>query len=120
MILENPSERQIIEAWWQWINLAYPDVARASFHVPNEGKRSIQTCRILKNAGMTKGVADIIMLWPSSGYHGAVFEFKSLKGRLRPEQKAFLEHVKHCGYFTAIPRSIDEAIDITESYINEC
>ena len=66
---------------------------------------------------MTKGVADIIMLWPSGKYHGAVFEFKSAKGKLTKEQKAFLDHVEHCGYFTYVPRDIDDAIDVTEQYL---
>ncbi len=115
----NPTERQITECWWMWLQYKYPDVARGTFHPPNEAKRSPQTCRILKRSGMTKGVPDFIMLWPSAGYHGAVFEFKSAKGKLTPEQEAFLTHAKSCGYYVNIFRDIDRAMDITSRYIND-
>ena len=116
----NPSERQITQAWWSWLCYQYPDVARGTFHPPNEAKRSPATCRILKSTGMQAGVADIIMLWPASGFCGAVFEFKSKRGKLSAAQDAFLAHTKRCGYFTQVFNDIDFAIDITTRYITEC
>lgn len=120
MIPKDPTERQLTEAWWSWLRYQFPDVAKGTFHPPNEGKRTVTTCRILKNSGMTKGVADFIMLWPASGFNGAVFEFKSKTGKLSKEQHEFLTHTKACGYFTQIFNDIDVAIDITTRYINEC
>jgi len=117
IILSPTTERQLTEAWWQWLRYKFPDVSKGTFHVPNEGKRSAVSCRILKNSGMVKGVADFIMLWPASSYNGAVFEFKSITGRLSPEQKLFLAHVKSCNYYTQVFRDIDTAINITSQYI---
>ncbi len=119
MLPPNPSERMITEAWWQWLQYKYPDVAKGTFHPPNEAKRTPTTCRILKRSGMTKGVSDFIMLWPSAGFHGAVFEFKSKTGKLTPEQATFLEHCKACGYFVDVFRDIDRAMDITSRYITD-
>lgn len=102
-----------------WLQYKFPDVSRATFHPPNEGKRSPQTCRILKNSGMTKGVPDFVMLWPASGFNGACFEFKSKRGKLTPAQLNFLEHVKHCGYYVNVFRDIDTAMDITARYITD-
>ena len=59
------------------------------------------------------------MLWPASGFHGACFEFKSKRGRLTPEQKVFLEHVGHCGYFVHVFNDLDIAMDITARYITD-
>lgn len=117
---EKPTERQIVETWYRWLCYQYPDVARGTFHPPNEGKRTTTTCRILKSQGMLKGVADIIMLWPACGYHGACFEFKSAKGKLTAEQHAFLAHAKSCNYFVQIFNDIDTAIAVTNDYIKEC
>lgn len=68
------------------------------FAVPNGGKRSLKTASLLKQTGVKKGVADLILLHPAKGYHGLCIELKYGKNKPQKEQIAFKEHHEKLGY----------------------
>ena len=89
------------------------------FHVPNGGARAKQTRRgkggqvvtfspeaqRLKASGVKPGVPDVLLLAPRQGYAGLVIEMKAEDGRVRPEQRAWLEHLAEEGYKVLVCRS---------------
>lgn len=66
--------------------------------VPNGGKRPKQAAGMLQQTGLTKGVLDLLLLYPSNGYHGLAIELKYGKGKLRKEQQDFIWHHEPLGY----------------------
>jgi hypothetical protein len=72
--------------------------------------------------GQKKGVWDVCI--PVHGYNddgsvsaSAWIEFKAGKGKLTPEQEQFRDHLLHQGYEFAVCRSVDEALDFVEEYL---
>lgn len=78
---------------------------------------SIKTRMKEKKAGMKKGVPDVCIPIQSDGYGGAYIENKSAKGRLKPEQKEFIEHLEKNNYCVKVCYTLDEAILFTEEYL---
>ena len=91
----------------------------ALFAVPNQAKRGIANASRMKAEGMVKAVSDLILLWPSNGYHGAVIEMKTSKGKATIEQLTWQAERKASGYAAAVCHSVDEAIAFLRGYLNE-
>jgi hypothetical protein len=85
--------------------------------IPNGGARNVVVARKMKAEGVQKGVWDICWPMPRGEWPGLYIEFKFGKNKLTPEQKAFGEFVASQGYKTGVAYSVDEGINILESYI---
>lgn len=94
----------------QWVRM-HPSIAKHIIHIPNEGKRSYNTGKLLKAMGMRAGVSDLFIAFASHGYHGAWLELKTEKGRISEHQHIFMQDMQDAGYFTAVCRSFDETVD---------
>ncbi len=103
----------------RWFAVTFPDIYKtgALFAVPNEGKRTRATASRMKAEGMFPGVADLILLLPRGGFHGACIEMKSKSGRMRPEQSEWLENRKKDGYFVVTCYSYEGAVNELETYM---
>ena len=88
------------------------------FSIPNEAKRSFAVVAHMKKLGLTKGVPDVMVAIPRGNFHGLFIEFKSAKGRVRPEQEAFLKKLKTQNYCVAVCRDSKAAIDLFLKYLN--
>lgn len=99
----------------QWVR-AQAHLSPYVIHIPNEGKRSLQSAAILKAMGMRSGVSDLFIALPRGCYHGAWIELKTSKGRISENQKEFFADMQTAGYYTAVCRSFDEAIDCIRDY----
>lgn len=102
----------------EWIR-HHPKLTPYIFHIPNEGKRTTQYGRRLKNLGMRPGASDLFVALPRREYHGAWVELKSASGILNRNQKLFLEDMHKVGYCTAVCHSIDDAIEFLKWYCFE-
>ena len=71
-------ESRIQTACVKWFRLQYPHFALNLFAVPNGGQRGKFEARIMKGEGVTAGVADLLLLLPSKGYHGLCIEMKTV------------------------------------------
>ncbi|MSQ79809.1 MAG: hypothetical protein EXR21_09090 [Flavobacteriaceae bacterium] len=104
------------------------------FHVPNEGKRSLHQQRMAKQSGLTKGVADIIILEPkkyqedgTTRYHGMCLELKAetnkltgaKKGTTSVEQLAFLKAAEERGYYAKVAFGFDMAKSYIDTYLHK-
>jgi hypothetical protein len=101
-------EIQIQKNSVMWFRLQYPNISRLLFAVPNGGARNRREAAIMKGEGVTAGVADVILLYPSSGFHSLSIEFKTEKGKQQPSQKERQELVEKYGNKYVICRSFDE------------
>ena len=111
-----PSENLIQTTVIEWCRL-HPLLKYIVIHIPNEGKRSPRYGRHLKAMGMIPGVFDLFIASAKEPYIGAWIELKSFHGKLTPAQKEFGTNMNQQGYFTAVCRSVDEAINTIKWYM---
>ena len=110
----------MMKAYFDWLLIQYPEVYDVTFHVANEGKRSWVHGKEMKRAGLKAGVSDIIMLYPSGGYHGACIEVKTKDKKPSAVQRVFLHNVSKQNYYAAWFDDLDELIRKTREYLELC
>ena len=103
----------------KWFRLTYRKYKHLLFAVPNGGARSAITGAILKAEGVTRGVADLLLLVPNKKYHGLCIEMKTPKGRQSPEQKQWQKAVEDQGYYYAVCRCFDDFYNLVEWYLKQ-
>jgi hypothetical protein len=108
-------EKSIHLAFMKWVKL-YRQLDRFVLHFPNESKRTATYGKLLKDMGMRKGVADLLIAMPRHDYAGAWIEIKNEKGRLSKEQEFFLMDMATQGYLAVMTRGLDETINLVEWY----
>lgn len=115
-ILETTIQQQVVK-WFAW---KYPEAYKtgALFAVPNEGKRTRATASRMRSEGMVSGVADLILLLPRGGFHGACFEMKSEKGKLTKGQSDWLNARILEEYFCDVFFSYEQAVQGIEQYMS--
>ena len=111
-------ESRIQKACVRWFRLAYHRLAPLLFAVPNGGARDAVTGARLKAEGVYPGVADLLLLVPANGFHGAAIEMKTPTGRLSASQKQWRDAVIHAGYAHYICRSVSDFVNIINSYLD--
>ena len=99
----------------RWFDLQYPTKKLQLFSIPNEGVRNPVNGARMKAMGRRKGAPDMVLL--ASGGRVVFFEFKSEKGKLSPEQKAFHETIRGWGGMVYIVKSFDDFCEIVSSEI---
>jgi hypothetical protein len=75
----------------RWFDYAYPKLRQLLFAIPNGGKRGVVTATIMKAEGVRKGIPDLFLAVPRLHWHGLFIEMKTPEGKIRPEQKEFIE-----------------------------
>ena len=95
----------------------HPELALL-YAIPNGGKRSIKTARMLKATGVKAGVPDMCLPVPRYPYHGLYIELKRRKGgRVSEKQSEWLHDLRKEGYKTCVCYGSDEAIQVIEEYL---
>jgi len=82
----------------KWFRFNYPKLARLLFAVPNGGKRSLITAKLLKAEGVLSGVADLVLLKPTENYHGLCIEMKIKPNKQTDTQKEWQKDVEDSGF----------------------
>ena len=113
-----PTESEIQSSFIEWINLQHPKVAEVTAAIPNGGKREARYGGRLKREGLKKGFPDVGIFSPRGNHHGLFIEFKSRKGAVRREQAEVMGSLMKEGYLCEVCKSLEEAIMITNSYLN--
>ena len=88
------------------------------FHIPNGGARDARTGYQLKRQGVKRGVPDLCIPVPVSGYHGLWVEMKTKTGRTTPEQDGWLELLNRNGYLATVCHGAGDAINTIDDYVN--
>lgn len=120
--IPQPSEEQEQAAVIAWRDLMlgrFPELEDL-IHIPNGGWRSKSEAVRLKKIGVKPGVSDLFLPTPIGKYHGLWIEMKRQHGgRLRPEQKDWLDRMNRKGYLALRADGADEAIAILEEYLQQ-
>ena len=130
MIVETPEkpgkrrhsspEGRIQAECFAWFWNTYPQYRKLLFHVPNENDRAdsnIIQGAIRKSLGVVSGVADLLLLVASGGYHGLCIEMKDEKGRQKPAQAEWQTIIEAQGYRYVICRSLEQFKVIVNEYL---
>lgn len=107
-----------------WFRDSFPELAMLLFHPNNEaffgkGRDKRQQERAGKRAkdmGVVPGVADLVLLYPASRYHGLLVEMKTPTGRQSDSQKQWQKVVESYGYRYAIIRTRKDFRRLVEEY----
>lgn len=111
-------ESRIQRSCVMWFRMQYPRLGSLLFAVPNGGARSVVTGAILKSEGVVAGVADLLLLVPSRGFHGLCIEMKTAKGRQSQTQKQWEKAVALQGYKYIVCRSFADFVKEINTYLN--
>jgi len=114
----HPTESAIQASYLVWLNLQYPEVADVTAAFVNGGARDPRYGARLKREGLKNGFPDIGIFYPCGPYHGMFIEFKSLNGTMRIDQLSIMEKLICHMYKFVVCRSLEEAINETQNYIN--
>lgn len=76
----NYKESKIQHTCVSWFRLTFPKVGSLLFAVPNGGWRGARAGAQMVYEGLVRGVADLILLYPSGGKSALCIEMKTPKG----------------------------------------
>jgi len=111
------TEHQLQVMCVTWFRLQYPQYAELLFAVPNGGFRGKATAGKLKAEGVVSGVSDLILLFPTIGYHGLCIEMKNDKGIPSARKKEWARAVRERGYAYMVIRSLHTFQELVNRYI---
>ena len=103
----------------EWFRLQYPKLAKLLFAVPNGGARGRIEAAILKGEGVTAGVSDLILLYPTPKHHALCIEMKTPTGRHQASQKQWQKTVEAVGYKYVVCRSLEDFMNVIWGYFRE-
>ena len=101
----------------EWLRLAHPKAWPLCHHSPNGGARNAITGARLKCMGVRRGFPDLTLWLPRRGFQGLAVELKAPKGRLTPEQAAWLEHMATIGWCAVTCVGFDAAQRQFQEYL---
>lgn len=102
----------------QWAEQSGIPELRLLFHVPNGGSRNPAEARHLKEQGVKKGVPDLCLPVPRGRYGCLFIEMKAEKGRLRPEQRDWIDNLNAVGCFAEVCHGWESAVRVLEWYLS--
>lgn len=114
-----PTEAEEQAALFEWAKLMERQIKplRMMYAVPNGGSRHKIEAANLKRQGVKPGVPDVVLAYPSRGYHGLYVEMKVGKNKPSEKQKDWLRDLAAAGYATAVCYSCNEAITTIRNYL---
>ena len=115
-----PTEEQEQAAVIEWRDLMavqFPALEDL-IHIPNGGLRSKSEAVRFKRLGVRPGVSDLFLPEPVGKYHGLWVEMKRKKGgKLRPDQKDWIDRMNRKGYLAVRADGAEEACEVIYKYL---
>jgi hypothetical protein len=111
-------EQTAVIQWWNLSCAKYGLPAIALFAIPNGGARDYVTGAMLKAEGVRRGVFDLMLAKPASGFHGLYLEMKVGANKASDDQLAFKAYLESVGYKALICYSAEVAISHIEEYLH--
>lgn len=109
-------ESKLQQSCVRWFYYRYPD--KIIYAIPNGGYRNKFEASIMKEEGILRGMLDLCIPVARCGYHGLYIEMKYGKNILSSDQKEIIAKLKSEGYKCEVCYTLDEFINVVNSYIN--
>ena len=110
-------EQARLFSWCRMHEREWPELALL-FHVPNGGSRKKAEAGRFKAEGVRAGVPDLMLPVARGDKHGLFIELKRLDGgRVRPEQKAWMDKLREQGYEAVVCRGWEGASEALVRYL---
>lgn len=103
------SKQPAIRQKWPLLKLLY--------HIPNERKCSEVMGRLLRLAGVKRGVPDLHLPVSRGEYHGLYIELKTEKGRTSQYQNWWITELTAQGYLVEVCHGWQSAVNVLEQYM---
>lgn len=110
-------ESQLQQGCVRWFRLQYPHLSELLIAVPNGGFRNKKEAARMKGEGIVPGVADLLLLVPSSGFGALGIEMKAGAGRQTDLQKKWQERFEKAGNKYIICRDAEDFVNIVRKYL---
>ena len=107
----------LVFGWAECMKALRPDLGML-FAVPNAGKRTPRQGAYMKAEGLQPGFPDIGLLTSRLGWHGLFIELKKPKGRVSPEQVAWLNRLSDQNYLSCVRYGWLDAVSMIEQYLD--
>jgi hypothetical protein len=126
------AQKAVVE-WWGFSNRGFGVPEELLLSIPNGSfmgggfmrtKRGMVPLAVvranrMKAEGLRPGAPDLLLLCPNQTHHALLVEMKSEEGRVRPEQKQFMEDARKFGYDCVVAHSTDEAREAITRYLEK-
>ena len=111
-------EQCALMRWVDFMAGKYPELGLL-YHVPNGGRRDEKEAANLKRQGVKPGVPDLCLPVARGKYHGLYVELKVGKNTTTPNQKKWIDALRHQGYFVDVCYGWNAAADTIENYLKQ-
>ena len=101
----------------KWMANTYPGVLYCGNHAGTCAS-SIMEALWAKRRGYIPGAPDINVCQPAGPFHGMFIEMKTPSGKLRANQKDYLDRLRRRGYFTCVCRTFDGFKTVVTKYMS--
>jgi len=115
-VSNNQTESKIHQSCYKFLHNNYPDLRKVVWHTRNEGDYSQYEQSIIKSLGITKGVADLVMLYGGNFYG---IEIKAPGQNPRPSQTKWGTAIEKQGGEYHVIRSLDEFKSLIKDIVGE-
>lgn len=108
---DEDTEQIVVATWLRHNKILF-------IHVPNQRNASVQEMVKLKAMGVLKGTSDLLVLARVPKHpevRGVAIEMKAMGGRVKPDQREFIERVTEEGWLARPCFGADEAIEFLKS-----
>jgi len=117
-MLTEHQEQAMLIAWARRTESHWPELALLHA-IPNGGWRHKATAGRLKAEGLKPGVPDLCLPVARRGYNGLYLEMKSEKGRVRKEQRWWLDQLNDQGYLAVVCKGFAQGVDVITEYLGD-
>ena len=112
-------EQAMLFSWCGMRMRQYPEL-ELLFHIPNGGSRNKAEAGRFKAEGVKAGVPDLFLPVARGESPGLFIEMKRLDGgRVRPEQKAWMDKLREQGYQAVVCRGWEGASEALLRYLGK-
>lgn len=108
--------QEALFSWVEWQLQAYPEL-KLLYHIPNGGKRDMQTAIALKRQGVKAGVPDIHLPVARGDYHSLYIELKVGKGKPTALQKEWAADLNAQGHLAIVCYGWEDAKQALINYL---
>lgn len=117
MLPTEAEEQATLLNWCRMQEGRHPELGLL-FHIPNGGKRGKAEAARFRAEGVKAGIPDLMLPVARGGKHGLFLELKrKAGGRVRPEQKDWMDKLKEQGYEAQVCRGWEGAAEALLRYL---